>query len=342
MRESGMKRLGMAGKWIALVALMAALFAGLMALPSGPTSIPVTDTLASAQNADALHALTGSANHITLDATPSGSQIVPADAPKMNATAGYLLDPRTGEVFYADNATTEAPMASTTKIMTAIVAMTFGKLDQQITIGPDTVAEQNGENSVAGLQLNDVLTLHDLLYALLLPSGDDAAVAVADGVAGSQDNFVREMNLEAALLGLDHTHYTNVHGLDAPGHYTTVADLARLARMAMNFPLFAQIVKTATYSVTTPLHGTYNWTTTNELLTPAHYYQGVIGIKTGHTGNAGYCLVFAATRNGSTLVGVLLGEQDPEQRFVDAYALLDWGFNRETMVTSVFKAIAGK
>src|SRR6185369_13286009 len=102
-----------------------------------------------------------------------------------------------------NNALDEVPMASTTKIMTSIVAMTFGKPDQKITIGQDAVQEQNGENSVADLQKGDMLTLRDLLYALMLPSGDDAAVAIADGVAGSQASFVGMMNMEAALLGLD-------------------------------------------------------------------------------------------------------------------------------------------
>lgn len=338
MADGGMKRFGYAGRWGALIVLAAVVAVGLWALPIGLSSAPTQRIAAAAPRTAALHALTSTAARLP----GAGTQIVPVDAPMMSATAAYLLDPKTGEVFYANNALDEVPMASTTKIMTAIVAMTFGKINQPISVGQDARDEQNGENSVADLQLHDALTLHDLLYALLLPSGDDAAVAVADGVAGSQANFVAMMNMEAALLGLDHTHYTNVHGLDAPNHYTTVGDLARLARVAMNFPLFAQIVKTPIYSVTTPLHGTYNWKTTNELLTPLHYYQGIIGVKTGHTGGAGYCLVFAATRSGSSLVGVILGEQDSEQRFVDAYALLDWGFSREKTVTSIFNAIAGK
>ena len=346
MADGETKLLRQAGKWGGLLLMAMVLIAGLLALPTiQPTNHSVHGATAS-QSLTSFHTLTGTIGQTT-GATPQFSpygQLVPADAPKIYAAATYLMDSKTGEVFYADNAAKEVPMASTTKIMTALVAMTFGKPDQKITIGQDAVNEQNNINSVAGLQGNDVLTLHDLLYALLLPSGDDAAVAVADGVAGSQANFVRMMNLEAALLGLDHTHYTNVHGLDADNHYTTVGDLARIARVAMNFPLFAQIVKTPSYSVQTALHGQYTWTTTNELLMPLHYYQGVIGIKTGHTGNAGYCLVFAATRNGNTLIGVLLGEQDQsgEQRFIDSSALLDWGFARESTITRWFNAIAGK
>lgn len=340
-------RLGMLGKWGMLALLTVTLAAGLIALPRP------AQTISTAQRPTAPHPLTTLRTLTPLsltragDATPPTSpyaELTPSDAPRVYANAAYLIDPRTGEVFYAKNALKEVAMASTTKIMTAIVALTFGKPDQKITIGADAVAEQNGENSVANLTKGDSLTLKDLLYALLLPSGDDAAVAIADGVAGSQANFVRLMNMEAALLGLDHTHYTNVHGLDANGHYTTVGDLARIASIAMNnFPIFAEVVRTPTYTLTTPLHGQYTWQTTNELLT-TFAYKGVTGVKTGHTGNAGYCLVFAATRNSTTLVGVLLGEQDQsgEQRFVDATGLLNWGFTREQNISRWFNAIAGK
>lgn len=347
MAEAKTQHLRWIYRWGVLLLLAVTLIAGLVALPKG-LAASKTVRAASIQQANApLHTLSAPLNtgHGAVSEFSPYGQLVPADAPKIYASSAYLMDPVTGEVFYSNNALDQVPMASTTKIMTAIVAMTFGKPDQKITIGQDAIEEQNGENSIADLTPGDVLTLKDLLYALLLPSGDDAAVAIADGVAGSQDKFVRIMNFEAALLGLDHTHYTNVHGLDAPGHYTTVGDLARIARIAIrNFPLFAQIVKTPTYVVRTALHGQYTWHTTNELLTPLHEYQGTIGIKTGHTGNAGYCLVFAATRSGATLIGVLLGEQDQsgEQRFYDATALLNWGFAREKTVTNVMNAIAGK
>ena len=347
MAEANTLRLRQAYRCGVLLLLAVALIAGLMALPKGQANGQPAHAARIQQAAAPLHTLSSplSIGHGTVSALSPYGQLVPPDAPRIYASSAYLMDPVTGEVFYSNNALDEVPMASTTKIMTSIVAMTFGKPDQKITIGQDAVDEQNNENSVAGLKKGDVLTLKDLLYALLLPSGDDAAVAIADGVAGSQTSFVGMMNMEAALLGLDHTHYTNVHGLDATGHFTTVGDLARIARIAIeNFPLFAQIVKTPTYVVSTPLNGQYTWHTTNELLTPLHDYQGTIGVKTGHTGKAGYCLVFAATRNGATLIGVLLGEQDQsgEQRFYDATALLNWGFAREKTVTNVMNAIAGK
>ncbi len=247
-------------------------------------------------------------------------------APVNSAVAALLLDPSTGGVLLTQNADQRLPMASTTKIMTAVVAITAGKLDQRITIGPDATALDHSEDSVAGLKLGDSLTLQDLLYALMLPSGDDAAIAIADGVAGSQSAFVSLMNLEALLLGLRDTHYADVHGLDTPGHYTTARDLAALTRFAMRFPIFAQVVGTASYTLpATEHHHAYSWQTTNKLLSTL-LYPGAIGAKTGYTGNAGDCLVFVAKRPYGELIGVLLGEPNDQARFGDATALLNWGF----------------
>ncbi|MGH2514588.1 MAG: D-alanyl-D-alanine carboxypeptidase family protein, partial [Ktedonobacterales bacterium] len=257
----------------------------------------------------------------TATTTPPSRPLPPA--PHLSATAAYLLNADTGQVYLAVNANTKLAMASTTKIMTAVVALTYGKLDQQITVGADAVALENIGNSQAGVQIGDKISLQNLLYGLLLPSGDDAAVVIADGIAGSQARFVQLMNLEAFLLGLTSTHYTNVHGLDAPGHYTTARDLATLAQFAMRYSAFRQVVGTAVYTLpATATHAAYTWTTTNELLTTMPY-PGVTGIKTGYTGNAGSCLVFAATRPAGKLIGVVLGERDQAEqaRFTDASAL---------------------
>src|SRR5215469_5526169 len=196
-------------------------------------------------------------------------------APTIAAKEAFLFNPATAAVYLASNADQEVPMASTTKIMTAYVALTMGQLAQPIRVGADadgmTLQKEYGA-SVAGLHTGDVLSLHDLLYALLLPSGDDAAIAIADGIAGSQPNFVALMNLEAGLLGLRHTHYSDVHGLDNPGLYTTARDLGRLAAEAMRNPTFAQIVKTSSHNVpATADHASYSWQTTNSLLTPLNY-----------------------------------------------------------------------
>lgn len=280
-------------------------------------------------------AVPGSRAHLVLrlapPATASAKQItaISQATPVLHARAAYLINPDTGVVYFASTADAQLPMASTTKIMTAVVALSVGTLDMPITVQKDAIGLADGLASSAELKAGETLTLRDLLYALLLPSGDDAAVAIADGIAGSQERFVALMNGESALLGLWHTHYNDVHGLDTPDHYTTARDLARLAAFAMHSPTFSRIVATARYSVpATADHDAHTWVTTNELLTDAPY-SGVTGVKTGFTENAGRCLVFTATRPYGQLLGVLLNEPDSATRFSDAKALLDWGFALE-------------
>ena len=251
-----------------------------------------------------------------------------AGAPPITARAAELYDATTGKTLLAVNASQEMPMASTTKIMTAVVALTYGRLDQAIRVGADAVAIESQGTSVCGLALNETLTLRELLYCLMLPSGDDAAIAIADGVGGSQAGFVALMNLEVGLLGLSHTHYANPHGLDQAGHYTTAADLIKLTEYATRSPTFARIISTPTFTLpATATHHKYALTNTNELLPGEPFaYRGAIGVKTGFTGGAGYCLVFMAARPQGTLIGVVLGEPQYNARFTDAAALLTWGY----------------
>lgn len=278
---------------------------------------------------------------LTQTAPPQAvGDILPPTAPLLGAQEAYLMDPHTDAVYLSLNADRSVPMASTTKIMTALVALAFSTPNQRIVVGQDAVAMENGIDSVAGLQLGDTLTLRELLYCLMLPSGDDAAVAIADGVAGSSARFVGLMNLEAALMGLTHTHYANVHGLDDPNHahYTSAGDLAQLAAVAMNNPIFRQIV--ATWQTTLPAnadHHAYPLQNTNLLLAPSAY-SGILGIKTGYTGGAGACLVFMAARPYGTLLGVVLGEPNETARFTDAAALMDWGFAIQQKLSGLVQA----
>lgn len=265
------------------------------------------------------------------------------------ASEALLMDADTGNVLYEKNGEVPVPMASTTKIMTALIAIQSGKLDQIITVGQDAV-DQNKIGSSAYLRVGAKISLKNLLYGMMLPSGDDAAVAIADGIAGSTDNFVTIMNVEAQKLHLFQTHFYDPTGLDtdlqerpipAYQHYTTPHDLVRLAHYAMSIPLFAQIVATSSYA---PPAGTVfspgPWKNTNTMLSS---YQGTLGIKTGWTDAAEGCLVFAAKRNGHTLIGVVLHSRNPnlkprqipghfqnnldeQTRAVDARTLLDWGF----------------
>lgn len=251
----------------------------------------------------------------------------------ITADEAILVDNDTGHILFDLNAEHPQPMASTTKITTALLAIETTDLNSVVRIQQDALNEVVDHNgSTAGLRVGDELTLRDLLYALMLPSGDDAAIAIADAVGGTTQNFVRMMNLFAYRLRLFQTHYYNSDGLtyyDAggnpmPGHYTTAYDLYRLAQYAMTVPLFAQIASTKQYKVpATAAHHAYTWTSINQLL---FNYPGATGIKTGYTLEAGGCLVFSATRNGHDLIGVVLHSSDEPHRFSDAKTLLNWGF----------------
>ncbi len=265
---------------------------------------------------------------------PPQAVLTPKGAPgSLLASEAILMDANTGNILYEKDAEHPLPMASTTKIMTALIAIQSGKLNQVVTVGQDAVNEviQNG-GSGANLVVDDQIRLQDLLYGMMLPSGDDAAIAIADAVAGSVPNFVTIMNVEARKLHLYQTLYSNPDGLEYGLHYTTPYDLVRLARYAMSIPLFAQVVQTKEYDLpASGVHHAYQWKSINLLLSN---YNGAIGIKTGWTGAAGGCLVFAAKRGGHTLIGVVLHSsapgstqaQDEQTRVADSETLLNWGF----------------
>jgi D-alanyl-D-alanine carboxypeptidase (penicillin-binding protein 5/6) len=247
-------------------------------------------------------------------------------APAIQAAAGMLVNMDTGAVLFSQNADDERAMASTTKLMTILLALQYGRLDQPVRIGADAVAEGAGDNSRMGLSVGEVLPLRDLLYGMMLPSGDDAAVAVADAIGGNQAHFVAMMNAKARFLGLTHTHYENPDGLDASGHYSSARDLVKLAEYDLSFKEFVAIVATTEYKIPlTSQHKSYDLHNTN-LLLGANGYPGADGVKTGTTGDAGDCLVFSATRSDAHLLGVVLGDPTDAARFQDARALLDWGF----------------
>jgi D-alanyl-D-alanine carboxypeptidase len=263
---------------------------------------------------------------------PSGSpRGLPAStsSPSIQAAASMLEDVTTHQVLLGYNMDAELPMASTTKIMTAVVALETGHLDQSVAIGSD-VLDLPPEASRMGLLPGDALTMRQLLYGLLLPSGDDAALAIADAVSKERGaNFVDLMNQQARALGLTHTHYVNPHGLDARGHYTSASDLVKLTLFALRLPVFSTVIDTYVYTIpdSGQHHAFLPLKNTNELLAPNTGYPGANGVKTGTTSRAGDCLVFSVTRNGRQLVGVVLGAPSDEARFTDARTLLDWGFS---------------
>jgi D-alanyl-D-alanine carboxypeptidase (penicillin-binding protein 5/6) len=251
--------------------------------------------------------------------------------PSVTAHAAYVYDPDLGFVYYAKNANEELPMASCTKIMTALLAVERGNLDQMVTIGADAAALATPGNSYMGVSQGEKISLRDLLYGLLLPSGNDAAIAIADAIGGNVPNFVAMMNARAQQLGLTSTHFANPHGLDAPGHYTTAHDLAVLATAAMRNPELVKITSTYKYVIpATSTHKRFVLVTGDDIIPGARSpYPGAIGVKPGFTGNAGYCQAFAAIRHGHLIVGVVLGEPDWIVRLSDMRRLLDWGFEEE-------------
>jgi D-alanyl-D-alanine carboxypeptidase (penicillin-binding protein 5/6) len=233
--------------------------------------------------------------------------------PDVSAAAALLADSTTGQPLLVLNPDQPRPMASTTKIMTALLALERGNLADQVVVSPTALV---GEASM-GLQAGEVVTVEDLLWGLLLNSGNDAAMALAEYVAGSEADFVVLMNQRAAELGLRNTRFANPHGLDAPDHYSSARDLWRLAEAAMAYPKFREIVATQAHTAA----GHPLWTQ-NELLGA---YPGADGIKTGTTELAGQSLVASVTHSGHRAVAAILGSQD---RYTDARALFDAYFDR--------------
>lgn len=257
--------------------------------------------------------------------------VVIGPRPDVRAVGVYLFDADTGASFYEKNADVPRPMASTTKVMTALLAVEHGSLDQTVLVGADAAALVRPDSSKMGLSAGEQLTLRDLLYGLMLPSGNDAAVAIADAIGGSEAHFVEMMNARARELGLTHTHYANPHGLDDDDHYTSAHDLAVLAAAALRQEELVKIAGTLHYSIPqTDLHKGYELQTGDDLLAGARSpYPGALGLKPGYTGPAGYTMAFAARRHGHLIVGAVLGDPSWQVRIDDMRALLDWGFAQE-------------
>jgi len=242
-------------------------------------------------------------------------------APHPDAAAWIVVDPADGRVLASHRARAQLPIASTTKLMTAYLALRNLRPGERLT-APAYHAKR--AESVLGLHAGESDTVHDLLYGLLLPSGNDAAVDLADGVAGSVPAFVARMNRAAAHLGLRHTSYSTPVGLDDPANFSSARDLVTLAGILMRNPLFRRIVDTpqATLSDGAVVRHVDN---TNLLLSRAPFIDGV---KTGSTDNAGEVLVSSGTRQGVTLVAALLGAPDEAARDDGSLALLRYGFSR--------------
>ncbi len=236
-----------------------------------------------------------------------------------SAKAAVLINADTLEVIYSENANTKLPMASTTKIMTGLLLCEYGNFDTEITVTAEMVAV---EGSSMGLLAGDKVTLHDLLYGLMLASGNDAANVIAYIIGGTVDGFVKLMNQKAKEIGLKNTNFVTPSGLDSAEHYTTAYDLALLTAYALCNEDFAAAVstKSATLNYGNP---PYRRTLTNhnKLL---KLYDDAIGVKTGYTSKSGRCLVSAAERDGMKIIAVTLCDPDD---WNDHISLLDYGFS---------------
>ena len=250
-----------------------------------------------------------------------------AESPALQAAGAVLLEAGSGRVLGAKNAHTRLPMASTTKVMTAILALENCSPDETVTVDRQAFGV---EGSSMYLERNEKLTMRDMLYGLMLASGNDAAVAIAVHIDGSVEAFAQRMNEKAMELGLTNTHFVTPNGLHDEAHYTTAYDLAVIAAYAMQNEDFRTIVSTRSYT-TQSGNKTRVLNNRNKTL---WQYEGGNGVKTGYTSNAGRCLVFAAQRGNMQLVGVVLKSGDT---YGDAFALLNYGFSAYTMKTVIRK-----
>lgn len=253
--------------------------------------------------------------------TPTIEAIEGFDPVSLRAKAALLMDAQTGKIYYQKNARVRRAPASTTKIMTALVAIELGDLEDKVIIS-ERVPQAEGAS--IKLKAGEIISLKNLLYAALLYSANDACVAIAEHIAGNEENFVWIMNEKAKEIGALETHFVNPHGLDSPEHYSTAYDLALIGRKALENDTFQEIAKTHRTQIRSAQGKKEKIRTLvnkNRLL---RNFEGTEGGKTGFTKEAGYCLVSSASRMGYRLVAVVLGDKN---RWQDSKTLLSAGFD---------------
>ena len=236
----------------------------------------------------------------------------------LTADAWMLVDDSTGIVISEKCGFERRYMASITKMMTALLALEKGNLSDSIDITEDVYINKDSR-----VRLGQGFVMHELIYEMMMVSDNDAAYALAKHVAGDTLRFYELMNQKAQYLGMDSTHFANPNGMPNNNNYSSAADLIKLARYAMRDSMFASIVGTAERDIPLTDGRHMQCRNSNALL---HTYEGCIGIKTGFTYQAGYCLASAATKNGHTLMLVLLNSKKHATRFTESAALLDYGF----------------
>jgi D-alanyl-D-alanine carboxypeptidase (penicillin-binding protein 5/6) len=249
---------------------------------------------------------------------------VDAAAPDVTARGAVVMEASCGELLFAKNQDAQFAPASTTKIVTALVADDLSDPEETVAIDVNSaLLVASTGSTVMGLQPGQEMSIRDLLYGMLLASGNDAAIAIAEHVAGSVPDFVELMNDKVAELGLEHSRFGNPHGLDQPEHYSSAYDMATFGRALLENERLATIVRTQEYQ---PVwDGPQVWNG-NELI---GFYPGAVGVKIGYTENAGQTIVAAATRGDRTIIVSLLSSW---QRYTDTMALFDWAFDQTESV----------
>lgn len=247
------------------------------------------------------------------------------EEPKLNARVGLIFDRNSKTILYEKNGLKQVPMASTTKIMTAIVVLENSNLNDIVTISKKAAGTGG---SRLGLKINDKITVHDLLYGLMLKSGNDAAVALAEHVGGGIEGFADMMNKKASEMGLVNSHFVTPHGLDQDRHYTTAYELACMADYALNIPKFKEIVNSKSYNITINARSSLIGNT-NELLGSLN---GVYGVKTGFTNGAGRCLVTACKRYDLDIITVVLGADTKKIRTLDSIKLIEYAYKNYEVI----------
>lgn len=257
--------------------------------------------------------------------------------PEPHSEAAVLIDRKTGDILYEKNKSEKLYPASTTKMMTAILALENGNLQNSVTATHEAIDPITNKHSHMGIKVGETFTLEQLLYGMLVYSANDAANVIAVHIGGSLDAFVGMMNSKAQELGLSGTHYKNPHGFHDDDHYTTAEDLAVLARYAMQNEKFAEIVKTPMYRI--PANDLYQQervlSTTNHLISryrnTKYFYKYAVGIKTGFTDEAGNCLVAAATKGDIELISVILKADTSDDGTLYAFSgttdMYEYAFN---------------
>ncbi|NLH01003.1 MAG: D-alanyl-D-alanine carboxypeptidase [Clostridiales bacterium] len=265
--------------------------------------------------------------------------------PPIQSKAVVLMDAATGNILFSKNGDEKVYPASTTKIMTvllAVEAIEAGKaaLSDKVTAGSNITADLSEDGSTSGIVPGETMTLENLLYCAMLSSANEACNIIADHIGGSMETFVGMMNSRAQELGCTGTHFANTHGLPNSNHYTTANDLAKIAREAYSHPLFMEICNTAEKTIPATnmsderkLQNTNGLINKNSELYQGYYYEYAKGIKTGHTNDAGYCLVSSASKNDINLLCVVMGGQAIKKtnstqytNFTDSIEVYNWAF----------------